>query len=104
MSIFNDIKSNQINTEDTKKKTKDWLLDFAKLYDVAHITPYMHCFSNHLHEFVEMYGGINQFNLEGLEKLNDLTHGHVFRATNMHADYLAQILRKRNRIEVICRE
>ena len=101
MSIFNDIKSNQLNTEDTKKKTKDWLLDFAKLYDVAHITPYMHCFSNHLHEFVEMYGGINQLNLEGLEKLNDF---FLFRATNMHADYLAQILRKRNRIEVICRE
>ena len=31
----------------------------------------MHCFGNHLHEFVEMYGGINKFNLEGLEKSFD---------------------------------
>ena len=64
----------------------------------------MHCFGNHLHEFVEMYGGINKSNLEGLEKLNHLTHNHVFRATNMHADYLTQIIKKRNRIEVICRD
>ena len=51
----------------------------------------MHCFSNHLHEFVNLYDGVNKFNLEGLEKLNHLTHGHVFRATNLHDDFLTQI-------------
>ena len=43
-------------------------------------------------------------NVEGLEKLNHLTHSHVFRETNMHADYLTQILKKRNRIEVSCKD
>jgi hypothetical protein len=62
----------------------------------------MRCFGAHLHEFVDLYGGIDKFNLEGLKKLNHLTHSHVFRATNMHEDYLVRILKKRNHIEVIC--
>ena len=104
MLIFNRIKSEDISKEYIKTKTKAWLLSFSDLYDASHITPYMHCFGNHLHEFVDLYGAVNKFNLEGLEKLNHLTHSHVFRATNMHSNYLTQILKKRNRIEVSCRE
>jgi hypothetical protein len=51
---------------------------------------------------VELYGDINQFNLEGLEKLNHMTHGQVFRATNLNKDYLKQVIRKRNRLEIFC--
>ena len=104
MEIINQVKKNEISSQTIKEKTNKWLLDFANIYDAKHITPYMHCFSNHLHEFVNFYDGVNKFNLEGLEKLNHLTHGHVFRATNLHDDYLAQILKKGNRIEVCCRD
>jgi hypothetical protein len=30
---------------------------------------FQHCFANHLYEFVESYGCVNQFNLRDLEKL-----------------------------------
>ena len=87
MSIYNRIKLKTITNEEIKKETKNWLLDFSENYAATHITPYMHCFGNHLHEFAKLYGDVNMFNVEGLEKLNHLTHSHVFRATNMHADY-----------------
>ena len=103
MFIFNQIKSDNMTKDEIKNQTKKWFLCFAEVYDACHITPYMHCFANHLHEFVELYGAVNKFNLEGIEKLNHLTHNHVFRATNMHADYLTHILKKRNRIKVSCR-
>jgi len=104
MAIFTEIKKDVINKDIVKVKTKQWLISFSELYRASHITLYMHCFGNHLHEFIDLHGGVNQFNLEGLEKLNHLTHSHVCRATNMHSDYLTQILKKRNRIEVTCRE
>jgi hypothetical protein len=104
MTIFNKIKGNDANKDIIKNSTKQWLLSFSELYRASHITPYMHCFGNHIHEFIDLYGGVNQFNLEGLEKLNHLTHSHVFRSTNMHSDYLTQVLKKRNRLEVTCRD
>ena len=102
--LFMNIKKSEISKDDLKKSTKKWLSDFTAIYDANHVTPYIHCFANHLHEFVELYGNVNQFNLEGLEKLNHLTHSHVFRSTNRHVDYLKQVMRKRNRIEVSCRD
>ena len=104
MTIFNKIKGNDANKDIIKNSTKQWLLSFSELYRASHITPYMHCFGNHIHEFIDLYGGFNQFNLEGLEKLNHLTHSHVFRSTNMHSDYLTQVLKKRKRLEVTCRD
>ena len=67
--IFNQIKKKELSAENIKNDTKDWLLNFAKIYDASHITPYMHCFATHFHEFVESYGCVNQFNLRDLEKL-----------------------------------
>ncbi len=37
---------------------------------------------HHLHEFVELYGDVNLFNQQGLEKLNDQTTTQFFRGTN----------------------
>ena len=42
----------------------------------------MHIFVAHLHEFKSINGAINSFNIQGLEKLNDLTTSQFFRATN----------------------
>ena len=100
--IYNQIKKQQLNNSEVKFKTKQWLNQFTTIYDAKHITPYMHCFGNHLHEFIEMYDDVNNFNVEGLEKLNHMTHSHVFRATNRNKDYLKQIMCKRNRMEVSC--
>ena len=43
----------------------DWLLDFSENYAATHVTTYMHCFGNLLHEFAELYGDVNMFNVEG---------------------------------------
>jgi hypothetical protein len=102
-SIYNKIKKKQLTSIEVKQVTKEWLVDFTNLYHTKHITPYIHCFANHIHEFVELYGDINQFNVEGLEKLNHMTHGQVFRATNLNKDYLKQVIRKRNRLEIFCK-
>ncbi len=64
LKIFNQIKKKELSVEKIKNETIDWLLNFAKIYDASHITPYLHCFANHFHEFVESYGCVNQFNLK----------------------------------------
>ena len=43
--IFNQVKRNVINKDIIKEKTSNWLINFSKLYDSTHITPYIHCFS-----------------------------------------------------------
>ena len=101
-SIYNKIKQNQLNNFEEKAKTKEWLKAFTDIYDPKHITPYIHIFVNHVHGFIEKYTDVNQFNVEGLEKLNHMTHSQVFRATNRSVDYLKQIMRKRNRMELSC--
>ena len=102
-SIYIKIKKKEINHDEVKKASKDWLKDFTNIYDTKHVTPYMHIFVNHVHEFMEKYDDVNRFNVEGLEKLNHMTHSQVFRGTNRSEDYLKQIMRKRNRMEVLCR-
>ena len=65
-----------------KEKIKEWLKAFTDIYDPKHITPYIYIFVNHVHEFIEKYTDVNQFNVEDFEKLNHMTHSQVFRATN----------------------
>ena len=72
---------------------------FLSIYNKNVATPYIHAFVCHLHEFVELYGDINAFNLQGLERLNEMTTGQYFKSTNKHDDALEQILMKRNRME-----
>ena len=100
--IYCQVKSNVLSSAQIKQRTKEWETDFLNLYEHKHITPYIHSFVHHLHEFASLYGDVNQFNLQGLEKLNLMSHGQVFRGSNKQRDYLKQVLRKRNRIEVTC--
>ena len=45
---------------------------FIALYPTKHVTPYMHCMMNHIHEFMQCHGSILQFTQQGLEKYNDI--------------------------------
>ena len=103
-NIYNQIKNNELSSDNVKTVTKDWLRLFVSLFEPKHITPYIHGFVYHLHEMVEKHGDINQYAQEGMEKLNHLTHSQVFRATNLDKTYLQQVLRKRNRMEALCFE
>jgi hypothetical protein len=95
------VKQCQIDSVDLKERTGEWLKLFLKVYNKTTVTPYMHAFVQHLHEFVFLYKDINAFNCQGLEKLNDMTTGQYFKGTNKHETALHQILKKRNRIEYL---
>lgn len=82
-----------------KRSTETWLNDFLFIYHRSDVTPYIHAFTNHLHEFIQKESNVNNFNLEGLEKLNDLTTQEYFKASNKRKSTVKQILSKRSRIE-----
>ena len=97
-----DPKDNPRNSiERLKDDLKTWLGFYLTLKD-GKITPYVHAFVFHVPEFLEKYHDINVFNLQGLEKLNDLSTIYYQRSTNKqrkNKSYLLQLLQKRNRIE-----
>jgi hypothetical protein len=60
----------------------------------------MHIFAHHLWEFYDEADGLNFFNMQGAEKLNDLITSYYFRCSNRDSNKsLSQVLQKRNRIE-----
>jgi hypothetical protein len=100
-TIQNDVKNLKVNATQVKEQTRSWLALFLSVYNKTAVTPYIHAFVCHLHEFIELYSDINAFNLQGLEKLNEMTTGQYFKSTNKHNDALEQILKKRNRMEYL---
>ncbi|RMZ97776.1 hypothetical protein BpHYR1_018011 [Brachionus plicatilis] len=62
-----------------KRSTETWLNDIHFIYYRSDVFPYIHAFTNHLHEFIQKESNVNNFNLEGLEKLNDLTNQGYFK-------------------------
>jgi len=96
--IYKEVNNNSVSAFNLELRTKSWLLLYQACFFKDTITPYMHVFSHHLFEFVEIHGNIKKFNLQGLEKLNDKTTQQYFKATDK-LRYEKQILEKRNRIE-----
>ena len=100
-AIIQRIKGNDISGIELKVTTRVWLEHFIEIYDCIEITPYMHIFAYHLHELHGLYGNVNQFNGEGLEKKNDILKSQYHRATNKHVDYLKQLLFHQNRMDIL---
>ena len=81
-------------------ESKAFVNAFTNLYPSKHVTPYMHCMSNHVKEFMELHGSILPFTQQGLEKYNDIMTKDYFRSSCHRGEQcLTQILQKRNRIE-----
>lgn len=99
--IVNQVKGVQLEASEVKQRTRQWLELFLSVYNKATVTPYMHAFVAHLHEFVHLYKDINAFNCQGLEKLNDISTAQYFKGTNKRETALHQMLRKRNRLEFL---
>lgn len=96
--------SNVTESDVIRAKSARWLELFVNVYDKSQVTPYMHVFAAHLHDFFRLHGNVNMFNLQGLEKLNDLTTTHYFRSTNKHKRNhaaLEQLLKKKTRLEIL---
>ena len=100
-NIIKHVKLVEISHTDLKTRTQEWLDLFLTIYNKTTVTPYIHAFVSHLHEFVELYKDINAFNLQGLERLNEMTTSQYFKGTNKGDTALHQIMRKRNRMEYL---
>jgi len=103
--LFNTIKlygsPYRIDLKYLKDRLKKWLIAYSKLNDNDNnITPYVHAFVFHVPDFLRTYHDVNQFNMQGLEKLNDMATKYYHNSTNKKKGvYLAQLISKRNRIE-----
>ena len=100
-SIMQDVKQVKLEPRQVKKRTNDWLILYMSIYNKVTITPYMHAFVAHLHEFVHLYKDINIFNCQGIEKLNDMSTLQFFKGTNKKETAFHQMIKKRNRIEYL---
>ena len=63
------------------------------------VTPYIHIFVSHFHEFMELHGDQNIFNQEGLERLNYDVRQIYHKSTNKKESYIDQIMKKIKRLE-----
>ena len=83
---------------------KEWLEAYLSIEgaESRELTPYIHCFVSHLPEFIEKYGDINLYNVQGLEKVNDFATQYYHGSTNKHKKnnaFVLQMINKRNRVE-----
>jgi hypothetical protein len=88
--------------ESLKNDLLEWLEWFQLLNTDGEITPYIHAFTMHTPELLILHKNINLFNVQGLEKLNDITTKIYHKNTNKQKTdkkYLTQLLNKRNRME-----
>lgn len=75
---------------------------FKKVYFEQEITPYMHLVCCHSTELNKKHREINNYNLQGLEKYNDITTISYHRSKNRHIknkEFLRTLIIKRNRTE-----
>jgi hypothetical protein len=100
-SIYTSVKTNTTDVDDIKKRTSQWLKLYTSTYFDMRVTPYMHAFGHHLHEFKSLYPNLNDFNQEGHEKFNDVETSYYFRCTNKKEKYINQLLEKFNRVELM---
>lgn len=98
--IYIKIKKNMIDSPNMKQDTVNWIEKFKLAYNEEHITPYMHAFVHHFHQFIDLHGDINMYNEQGIEKLNDLTTSQFYRNTNKKK-FIRQLINLRNRLEIL---
>ncbi len=85
-----------------KDQTKNWMTKFCQIYQKCSVTPYMHIFHAHIHEFIDLYGNIFTFSQQGLEALNRVYGKNFFQSTNHRGtEALGQLLMKQKRLETV---
>ncbi len=105
-SVLSEAKCENIRQVDRiQEKTFEWYHLFCSLTFQKEITPYIHIFGMHLHEQITHLKSkcisLNRFSMQGLEKQNNFFTIYYHRATKRKNDYIAQILKKRSRIELL---
>ena len=83
-------------------RIKQWIKDFNRLSLTSDVTPYMHAFSQHISEFLELYQNVPYFNQQGLEKFNDTSSKDYFRSTSYrNIEALRQMMLKKQRVQLL---
>ena len=102
--IINYCKSENICSTSLKQQTEEWYELYKQLYGKNNITPYIHILT-HFHilenNLQQKNMTLNDFSMQGIEKLNGLLKNYYHSASNRQGDSLVQVLKKRNRIELI---
>ena len=81
-------------------RLREWLVRY--MVEQPKCTPYIHSFVFHMTEFLLLNPDLKSFNIQGLEKLNDLTSKYYFSQTNRKPlTYIRQLVEKRNRNEFL---
>ena len=80
--------------------TMKWFELFLSAYHPNHVTPYIHAFAYHLHDFVNLDESYD-FNQQSFKNLNEFITNNYFKSTNRHSNYLHQLLNKQNRMEIL---
>lgn len=102
IEIISDLKLTFTSAEQVvsfKSKVLSWFSLFDQLYQTKDFTPYMHALFCHVPEFLTMHQNLNYFNQQGMEKYNETSSKHYFRASNHRGiESLKQMFLKKNRI------
>ena len=99
--IFANVKQKSYinNTEQCEKDTREWLDTFLNVFNAKQVTPYAHLFVGHLADFIRIFGDVDIYNIQGLEKLNDFTTQQYYRGSNKKTASTYQMLCHRIRLE-----
>jgi hypothetical protein len=100
--MMGSFKSN--NTDLIKENTLKFFSLFREVYNNDNVIPYIHILS-HIEkiqiDLQEFDLPLNNFSMQGMEKLNDMLTIYYNRCSNKRGEYLCQILKKRTRVEII---
>lgn len=107
--IILEVKNRSIHMVNIKTRTEAFFENFRKIAFDSLTTPYIHIFISHLFEQATWLQSkdfcVNDFSMQGIEKLNDSVTKYYQRSTNKKANkknpYLRQILLKRSRVEIL---
>lgn len=114
--LFGKIKSYQPQKDDLNKldiQLRAWLFSYIPFCSTLETTlcPYIHIFTYHSKELLELHGNINMYNTQGLERLNSTQTSIYFRNTNkcvegfnlktnkLQSTYIRQLVDSKNRLD-----
>jgi hypothetical protein len=110
LKMIKQFKTKPFDPEILRPKLTLWLRAFLKISQINRnfktIGPYLHIWSFHLIELLQIHKNLNIFNTQGLEKLNGFCIQYYHTSTNKQVGrdetknkYLKQLISKRNRLE-----
>lgn len=103
--IIFDIKDDLKDIDVLKLRIENFLKNFLDISFKKSITPYTHILVSHIYQQTKSLKTknlcINDFSMQGIEKLNDFVTKYFQRSSNKKGEFIKQVLQKRSRIEIL---